>query len=53
MLIDVRDGQATAADGELRRIGACWTLVGRRLEQGTGAGFDVDRPRERADEGGD
>ena len=52
MLIDVRDGQATAAGGELRRIGACWTLVGRRLEGLAGGGFDVDDPKNRAGEGG-
>ena len=53
MLIDVRDGQATAAaGGDLRRIGATWTLTGRRLEQLAGGGFDVDHPKNHAGEGG-
>ena len=47
-MIDVRDGQATAAaGGDLRRIGATWTLAGRRLEQLAGGGFHV-RPPSRA-----
>ena len=54
MLIDVKDGQATAAAGDdLRRIGATWTLAGRRLEERAGGGFHVQADENRAGEGGD
>lgn len=55
MLINVSDDeQATVtAAGEIQRIGSAWTLAGRRLEDRAGGGFDVDRWKGRAGEGGD